>query len=137
MDNMKTYLFKLPIGDTSGDGHGICNYHLMKSNKTEAELKDIYKETKKRTNSSLDGQGAPCNEWEDCTINEEQIKALGLNPEDYKEYIEEDYIDKEGFIKLFIDYMTTHNTDVKIEKAIKEEAPVFNTCGGYLGYGLF
>ena len=34
------YLFKLPIGDWSGDGHSMCEYIKIRTNKTIEEVRE-------------------------------------------------------------------------------------------------
>jgi len=80
------YKFSLPIGDWSDDGHGECDWFVIESNVPLEELREIYFETKKRTNASLDSEEkrSPCSNHEGSQISKQQIKKLGLNPKNYK-----------------------------------------------------
>jgi hypothetical protein len=151
---MLKHIFKLPIGDWSNDGHGHCDYFIIESNTPVENLREIYFDTKEKTNSSLDGSdwdnkrvSTPCSEYCDDKMSAEQIEALGLNPDDYSIYQRGDFffLDSEGFAEMFIDFIMTHNPDVKLEIKSMRELSMFPFYGydgknrhiGFMGYGLF
>jgi hypothetical protein len=160
-----TYTFKLPIGDWSSDGHGYCENYLLSSNAPVQEVREAYFEAINKVGSSLDsatsGHEAICCEYEDSSINSEQLDELGLDINKYKEkyedslkeliddeeglYYEIEYLEPEDFVYIFIDFMQTHAPHISLKVLPENHVEMFPYCGydsknrhiGQFGYGLF
>lgn len=148
------YKFKLPIGDWSGDGHNQCEWFTLESNVPVKKLRELYFETKVKTNTSLDGSDwdkmrkfAPCERYTDCIITKEQIEDLGADPDNYFSEEEDTFTELSSydFANLFIEYMTTHNEGLILNIIDEDDIPMFPFYGmdekgrhiGFMGYGLF
>jgi hypothetical protein len=160
-----TYTFKLPIGDWSSDGHGMCDYFLIRSNVPLEEVREAYLTIVDKLGTSLDSgtsnHEAPFSDYEDSKINSEQIAKLGLDVTKYKEFykdrIEEviedkegifyeiDYLGSEDLASIFLDFMTTHAPHITLELISENHVELFPFYGsnkdgkhiGQFGYGLF
>jgi len=137
---MEKYKFKLEIGDWSKDGHSQSEEYLIQSNVDVKELREIYFKTKKFNELSLEDI---CDDYEDNSISEEQIRGLGLDVEKYQPIIDNG-VEPDDIIELFIDYIQTHNPEIYL-KIINDNIPSFHFYGfdeqkrhiGGFGYGLF
>lgn len=141
------YIFKLPIGDWAKDGHRECEYYILKCNISLEELREVYFETVKKVGAGLDSESLNkfCSEYLDNKITKRKIEELGLNWNNYSELedIKEGVIYSETFCNLFIDYIITHNSFIKLK--LTEDIPMFPFYGfdskkrhiGGMGYGLF
>lgn len=126
------YQLKFQVGDWSGDGHGQHEDFILESSVSVEELREMYFTTKAKTKTSPENV---CRDYGDNEITKQQIKDLGLQ----KMY------DGDDFIHLFVDYMITHNHDLKLEIVQQNQIPTFHFYGhdkkkrhiGFMGYGLF
>lgn len=147
------YKFELPIGDWSDDGHGQCEWFLIESNKPVDELREIYFETKKNLQCSLDGSDwnkmrklTPCDDYGDNNLTKEHLVdflKLNLTERDIKYFTEDPTPEK--FAELFILFMVSHNSELELQMVERESFPMFPFYGfdkqkrhiGFMGYGLF
>jgi hypothetical protein len=61
----KMHRIKFPIGDWSDDGHGKCDWYIVKSNKTLKELIDAHFAFKEKAGFDI---GEMCSEYEDSCL---------------------------------------------------------------------
>ena len=145
----KMYLI---LGDWSSDGHGKCEKVLLICNKTVEEIQNAYKNSCKLTgisfNHNEDYTGVAreffdrrnymiCTEYEDSSINETCAEILNK----YGIKIEAEFINREAFVNLWIQFVQLSLPDLKVEQN-DDNIPNIN---GYwdknlnvqFGYGLF
>lgn len=60
------YKFRMPIGDWSGDGHGKCDYYLIKSNKSVEDVREAHFLIKEKTRVDID---QVCSNYEENTLS--------------------------------------------------------------------
>jgi hypothetical protein len=136
---MYDYKFKLPIGDWSDDGHGICEYFIFYSNSPAKKLIESY--IKACEIYKIDSL---CQDYQESRIIEEDVirlKSLGFKITSEPEPIH--------LAELVIDSIMQVNPEIKISIAPEEEIPLFcNWLGQKVmkksgrvfnlpGYGLF
>lgn len=143
--------FKLPIGDWSNDGHGKCDYHIIESNKTVEEIREIYFQAKEKLGFGLEGHDdlTPCAEYEEYTMKQEAVDALKtfgltITKEQEEQWINE-YVDKNELSDLILNFLKIQDPDLILNKIPEEDMPMLPFYGydnkqrhiDYFGYGLF
>ena len=142
------YIFNLPIGDWSGDGHNICDYYTISSNRPVEQVIEIYRELTKRFGTGLDSsfRDAPCSSYGH-SFNKKWLDKVGLEFSQVKHLID-DYefwdehemdlgfnLGPEEFAKMFILLINTHDSSFNLE-LIEDETPTFLVQGN-IGYGCY
>lgn len=79
----KTYTFKLPIGDFSKDGHGMCDWYRIESNYPVEDVREFY--FKACEMAGFKFNEVFCSYCEDYAILEEQLQEYPL-PFDLEQY---------------------------------------------------
>lgn len=143
---MSKYVWKLPIGDWSGDGHSVCNYFFIESNKSLQECREIYFSIKEKLGVCPEDV---CNEYQDSRITIEELKSLGIKPEDFfVDPLEEEegewILGEDEIVDLFLRYMMNNSEDLTL-KIIQKDVEMFPFYGfdekkrhiGFIGYGVF
>ena len=54
------YQFKLPIGDWSSDGHCVCEYYLVSSNRPVEEVREAHYKINEKTGIDIESE---CSEY--------------------------------------------------------------------------
>lgn len=156
--------FSLPIGDWSGDGHGIETEFLIQSNKTIQEVRELYFQACDKIGFSLDGSYkqsklTPMAEYEDNVLKEETLNALldfGVKIDEklvdelreiYKANIDNwaYIIDADELCKIILEFIKTQDEELVLKIVPRSESTMFQFYGcddknrhiGYFGYGLF
>jgi len=138
-------LWKIPIGDWSDDGHGKCDWFIIKSNFTVEQAREAYFKSVEK--SGVDVSKEIACEYEDNSVSEKFMKVFpefleeGLikhYPEDTEYYIEDLY-DLAEIVCLFIQ---KYNPEFKYEILNIPMLPFYGYDEkdrhiGYFGYGLF
>jgi len=146
------YIFRIPIGDWSNDGHGRYIDYYIKSNKPVEHVREMYLQACQTSGISLDGSGkypAPCAEYENYLFSEQQIKDLieyGINITDkQREFWTTDCIETYEFCDLVLEFIKVQDPELTLERGMNEKPPMLQFYGwdeqkrhiGYFGYGLF
>lgn len=131
------YMFLIPIGDWSDDGHGKCDWFQFESNKPLQDVREAYfKAMKKHKEASPEDF---CNEYEEMEPHEEAVeaaKALGYTI-DVEDFGPENMAD---YVAWFI---TLGDPDIKLTRQEDLDMLPFygydekNRHVGGFGYGLF
>lgn len=138
------YKFNIPVGDWSGDGHNMCNYYTVESNKPVEEVREIHFKIKEVIGIDLD---KVCRDYEDYTIADEEyqiLKDLGFEFDSNNFDDDEDnaIVYPSGFAKIWMFLLM--QTDKSLElKMINSDIPNLTFYGfdekgrhiGLLGYG--
>lgn len=137
---MDKFMFKLPVGDWSDDGHGKCHYFIIESDK---EIKDVYASIpsiKKCLNIDI---FSIANEYEDNEIKQadiDKMKKIGI---DVDELFEQDtydgipiyYCDEtKSMAKLFIFLLNFVDNSLNLQ-LVDDKFPMLTS--GSIGYGCF
>lgn len=129
--------FKMSVGDWSDDGHGKCDYFVVKTDAPDMEaVSEAYKQAVKLTGVRF--KDVICAEYEDSVIHKEHKEKLekhGINVAQYSE--EADEVDEinlcpENYAKLTCDFLALGST-FKFKVLTGKQMPTFNSGG----YGLF
>lgn len=155
-DNLQ-YKFKLPIGDSSGDGHEKCEWFTIKSNVNLEEVTKAYLTICEKYGTSL---SEICSGYEDNVVTLKWLQKTnlliwakeiisGVNCGDqYNIEAEQRLVNDKGLIadpeimaNLFITWIMKNYPDIKMEI---EEIPIFPDRNAdkqrkidLIGYGLF
>ena len=143
------HVFRLMLGDWSGDGHGIDTTYRIQSNKPIEEVRAAYFSALEQT--GLDLTEEVCAEYEDNVITEEMVsrlKGLGLPVPADREWVQTD-----EFVDLVLAYIKLGDPALELEVLPFEEmfqwnfGKDFKVLGnrpeatkrhiGFFGYGLF
>ena len=136
------YKFKLPIGDWSDDGHGKCNYFIVKSNKSVQEVREIHFQIKPMLGLDIH---EICGDYEENTIKDENykiLKRLGFKEwDDYKDYA---WMSSDMMAELWLFLLRTVDPNLQVE-IIDDDIPMLPFYGfdekkrhiGFVGYGCF
>lgn len=146
------YRFYIPIGDWSGDGHGIHIDFTIESNKPLQEVRELYFKACQKLDFTLDGHSAkaPCAEYQDSSFPYDtllDILNLGTVLEDELiEYIkDQEIIDgPDDFLEILLAVIRTQDPTLEI-KCVNTSDEMFQWYShdnqgrhiGYFGYGLF
>lgn len=71
---MTEHLFRIPIGDWSGDGHGKCDWYTARSNKPVEEVREAYFAARERMPTLCPERY--CDEYEESRIKDPVLDAL-------------------------------------------------------------
>jgi len=135
------YIFKMPIGDWSGDGHEQCDWFKVISNKPVEEVREIHYKSR-----AIFDMEKVCSEYEDQYMSDKELnklKELGY-PEELILNIKEENI---PFRFLNVWLFVLMKTDCSLKISI-DESPDFDKLTfygrdekgrsiGFVGYGLF
>lgn len=139
MNKKLKYTIEFPIGDWSDDGHGKCEYFLVKSNKPVEEVREIH------FNSKVD-IGSICSECDESELKDyEHNKLIELGYE-YEDKSCEKYkmIFPKEMLRIWMFLLMYSDKDLKLELIEEEYSTInfygYNEDGKHLetpGYGLF
>ena len=133
---MLNNLWKIPIGDWSDDGHGKCDWYIVKSNFTVEQAREAY--FKSVEESKLDIANEIATKYEDHSVSEKVIKT-------FPEFVEKELIFKEPFCEgyyigdsfslaeIVCLFIKKYNTEFEYEILY---IPMLPLCR-HIGYGLF
>jgi len=134
----KKHVFRLPIGDWSGDGHGVSTDYRILSNKPVEAVREAYFAAEQRTGLDLT---EVCGEYEEREIKPHllaAIRAAGLPlPEENL-----DWFGPDEFVELTLAYLRAGDPELELEVLPFEEMLMFGGDDpkgrhiGQLGYGL-
>jgi hypothetical protein len=144
---MTKYLFTLPIGDWSADGHGECTYVHVESNKPVEEVREAHFKIKEATGVDIHSIAS---EYEENRIDEDhpvisylkrKRKLNQLLEEDDGEYI----IYTSEMADLWIMLLQDADPTLELERVEKERIPMLAFYGfddkgrhiNFVGYGTF
>lgn len=138
------YKFKLPLGDWSKDGHGICEWFVIESNKPVNEVREAYFKSVAMTGFNLANE--LCNDYEDSTITVEQaekLESIGIDltwiKEDcwYDNDLDSWSIDSDVFLEILFMFIKLSDPDLMLVD-VPDTLESFDLYKiGQLGYGLF
>lgn len=132
-----THQFKLPIGDWSDDGHGKCDYYLIRSNKSVEEVREIHFSIPDNLGVNIE---KICRGYEESKMSSdiaEELVELGWE-------CSKDYMDSESMCRLWVFLLM--KTDPTLELEVQEEniemLPFYGFDEkkrhiGFVGYGVF
>ena len=142
---MLNNLWRIPIGDWSDDGHGKCDWFIIKSNFTVEQAREAY--FKSVEESKIDISNEIASEYEDTSVSGKVVetfpefieKKLIFKDPDYEKYYVEDSISLAEIVCLFI---KRYNTEFEYEILNIPMLPFYgydekNRHIGHIGYGLF
>jgi hypothetical protein len=86
------YKVKFPIGDWSRDGHGMCDWFIVNSNKPVEELREAHFSFRGKAGFDI---GDLCHEYEDSIIGVVETKFLKDNKLVYDKDMELEYLDEQ------------------------------------------
>ena len=136
---MTRYRFRLPIGDWSGDGHSVCKWFTVESNKPVEDVREAHFKSRE----ILDVESI-FSEYGESSLDETQLASL-------PEWARDLYDEEEGALddgpssmaELWIRVLNL--ADPELELRIVDGIPALTFFGydekkrniGYVGYGLF
>ena len=144
---MNKHRFKLPIGDWSDDGHGKCDYFVVESNKSVAEVREVHHRIKETTGIDIH---EICSEYEESSIDSDmyvRLAALGYNTHnvDLDEVEDEEdslTMSSEDMVKLWVWLLM--KVDATLELTVSTDIPMLPFYGyrngqhiDFVGYGCF
>lgn len=104
-----THIIRFPIGDWSDDGHGKCEYFMVKSNMSVESLRELHFKAPEVIGFDI---GKMCSEYEESTLDPDIIKkliAIGIDPQTYELTgelaVEECWMDEEKLIDIWLDVL--------------------------------
>ena len=142
---MLNNLWEIPIGDWSDDGHGKCDWFIVKSNFTVEQAREAYFKSVEKSGIDICKEVA-C-EYEDNSVSEKVVKT-------FPEFVEKELISKEPFCEdYYIEdsfslaeivclFIKKYNTECEYEILNLPMLPFYgfdekNRHIGHIGYGLF
>lgn len=140
------YIFKIPVGDWSSDGHGHCKYYTVKSNKPVEEVRETHFKIKETFGIDLN---TICRSYQDSSIGDEDyeiLKNLGFKFDECEFDDDEDnaIVYPMGFAEMWIFLLMQTDKELKLEMINNEVENLtfygFDEKGrhiGLLGYGCF
>lgn len=142
---MLNNLWKIPIGDWSDDGHGKCDWFIIKSNFTVEQAREAYFKSVEESKINISNEIA--SEYEDTSVSEEVVetfpefieKKLIFKDPDYEKYYVEDSFSLAEIVCLFIQ---RYNIEFEYEILNIPMLPFYGYDKkdrhiGHIGYGLF
>jgi len=140
MKSKLTNIVKFPIGDPSADGHGHCDYYIVKCNKSMNELHSIHTSCKKKLGFEI---GDICGEYEENTLNPEILDKLttagilAILPEcDREEITLGEGLSSETVIEIWLTILKKLDDTLVYKIVGDDELPTFNPID-HPGYGVF
>jgi hypothetical protein len=145
MEEPKEYMFSLPIGDWSGDGHDNCNYYYVKSAKPVEEVREAHFRIKEVTGVDIHDI---CREYEDTFIDRDDYEKLRLLFDFKADDHDDDYpkeerigMNPDDMVKLWI--LLLNRVDKSLNLVKCEESQMLPFYGfdekgrhiGFVGYG--
>jgi hypothetical protein len=127
--------FRIPIGDWSADGHGICEYFEVSTAKDYQAVIDAFDKSAEEM-PDFDPRTF-CNKYQDSTIPEDieaKMSEIGLHPNDF---------DAEHMAMYTIWFINEGDPDLNLQLEETHNTPMlhftYNPKVGtsFIGYGLF
>jgi hypothetical protein len=145
---MDKYLFTLPIGDWSDDGHGQCDYYHVESNKPIEDIREAHFKIKEATGIDIH---SIANEYEENMVYEDNpiiayLKSKGVEPGELFENDGNDYYaDSDGMARLWMMLLQDADPTLKLEMVPEQKIPMLAFYGfdekkrhiDFVGYGTF
>lgn len=130
------YNISFPIGDWSNDGHGRCDYFLVKSNYNKEKISNLTKSVKDILGFNL---YQICAGYEECILSDNIVESLekagfnmSLDNEKYWEDCDDRYMSSDSIFNLWMDILQYLDPQFKYEEfsfeVIYADVP---------GYGVF
>jgi len=121
--------FKLTLGDWSGDGHNITRSFFFNTNKTVAELEQIYEDNSAELGFDIFDY---CSDYDDTKIPREDFNKLSgiLDISVYleKEDDEQIYVGCDEYKDIFVAIMNYKERILNGDADVQES---YKLCGGY------
>ncbi|WCF11519.1 hypothetical protein NDS46_31675 (plasmid) [Paenibacillus thiaminolyticus] len=144
----KVFRFKLPIGDWSGDGHGRCDYYLIKSSKPVEQVREIHFNIPEKMGINIE---EICSEYGDCKVEAriiDKLIDLGFDLdllEDTYQKGEDAYFSSEDMCQLWIFLLMKTDLSLRLELIEESNIEMLPFYGfdskqrhiGFVGYGIF
>ena len=138
------YLFSLPIGDWSSEGHEECLWYKCKANKPIQEIREAHFRIKEVAGIDIHNICGELNEDSVSVETYEKLRKFGFT-EGNKEFGDEIILDPDHMAKLWVLLLQKADPELKIEVLEDEEIPTLPFYGldeqgryiGHVGYGLF
>lgn len=122
------YIFKIEMGDPSGDGHSQSDNFFYESNYPASELKKAYKKSVKLTGVDLQ---SVCSEYTESKIDDSVLEKL--NEEGISTAKVADYVSATDFAALIMDFIKlSMPEDFEFKKTMNKVQSI-----GTFGYGLY
>lgn len=139
-----THQFKIPIGDWSDDGHGMCDYYLITSNKSVEDVREIHFTIPEKLGVNIE---EICSDYEQSSISYEtavQIAELGFDLGQIKEDSDVN-MDSNSMCKLWIFLLMKADPTLELKIAKENDVEMLPFYGfdakkrhiGFVGYGVF
>ena len=122
---MRLHTITFPVGDWSDDGHGKCDYFIVKSNKSVEELEKIHNSAKEKLGFDI---GEICEDYEDFKLSKEIFDNLvkvgfPIMSKEYTEYF--DYFENSEEIEgMYMSTETLFNLWIGILKFLGENVEI-------------
>ena len=140
----KKYLFHLPIGDWSCDGHEKCNYYKCEANQPVEFIRETHYRIKEVTGIDIHDI---CSRYEEDSVDLEtfeKLHELGFNEFNDGGW-DENVFDAEHMAKLWAFLLEKADPSLKITILPDDELPMLPFYGwdengrqiGFVGYGVF
>lgn len=145
------HIFRLPIGDWSGDGHSQCDFYTVKSSKSIEEVREAHFKIASKTGVNIEEIAS---EYQESRVREEDVEKLKeLGFESFVSNIKRDVFENgedgewgmysEGMAYLWIFLLM--KADEGLELEIVPNPPMLSFYGfdeqkrhiGFVGYGCF
>ena len=138
------YLFKLPIGDWSADGHEKCHYYVCEANKPVEFIREVHYRIKEVTGIDIH---SICSNYEENSIDRDMFKnlqELGFTEAGIMEFDNEITLDADYMAKLWVFLLQTTEPSLKIIILPEDEIPMLPFYGfdeqgrniDQVGYGI-
>ena len=140
------YLFTLPIGDWSRDGHGVCDYYHVESNKPVEEVREAHFKIKEVTGIDIH---TIANEYGEPFIPQDHpvipyLKSIGKLDKLTESYGDEDYsIYPDGMAELWAILLMAADPELELALKVEGQIPMLPFYGydekkrhiRFVGYG--
>lgn len=144
---MSEYIFRLPIGDWSDDGHGDCEYYYIKSTKPVEEVREAHFLIEEKTGVNIH---KICNDYENSYVSADifnKLLELGFNDGVLGDYVidgdNEVFLEAKDMSDIWLFLLNQTDPELKLEAAYHKEPEMLPFYGfdekgrhiGQVGYG--
>lgn len=135
------YEWNITLGDSSGDGHGIHETYIVRSNKPFKDVVEAYNKAKEV--SGINFAEYLCDEYEDGVLHDDQFdlfKKVGMDMSLYENCFDEDgsiFIDEFDYLCILFEFIKLGDPDLKLKIVPDYSDNFISAEPNYFGYGLF